>query len=236
MSINNSYFLVTGSSSGLGESICKTLDKQGLKFLGIDIDEGNYTNLKIDLSKITTKDIDQIKNITNDIGINSIIHCAAQQKFPGNNLKDIEEVFNEVFSVNVKSIYILIKLLEDNFLNNSSVCIVSSVHSKATTENNTLYASSKSAITGLVKGLTIEQKSKMSIFEVVLGAMDSPMLLNSISKKEISNLEKKLPSEKILEVDEVGNLILDLLNNHRHILHGSSISIDNGVLSQLSTN
>ncbi len=52
MSINNSYFLVTGSSSGLGESICKTLDKQGLKFLGIDIDEGNYTNLKIDLSKI----------------------------------------------------------------------------------------------------------------------------------------------------------------------------------------
>ena len=62
------------------------------------------------------------------------------------------------------------------------------------------------------------------------------MLLNSISKKEISNLEKKLPSEKILEVDEVGNLILDLLNNHRHILHGSSISIDNGVLSQLSTN
>ena len=236
MSINNSYFLVTGSSSGLGESICKTLDKQGLKFLGIDIDEGNYTNLKIDLSKITTKDIDQIKNITNDIGINSIIHCAAQQKFPGNNLKDIEEVFNEVFSVNVKSIYILIKMLEDNFLNNSSVCIVSSVHSKATTENNTLYASSKSAITGLVKGLTIEQKSKMSIFEVVLGAMDSPMLLNSISKKEISNLEKKLPSEKILEVDEVGNLILDLLNNHRHILHGSSISIDNGVLSQLSTN
>ncbi len=236
MSINNSYFLVTGSSSGLGESICKTLDKQGLKFLGIDINEGNYTNLKIDLSKITTKDIDQIKNITNDIGINSIIHCAAQQKFPGNNLKDIEEVFNEVFSVNVKSIYILIKMLEDNFLNNSSVCIVSSVHSKATTENNTLYASSKSAITGLVKGLTIEQKSKMSIFEVVLGAMDSPMLLNSISKKEISNLEKKLPSEKILEVDEVGNLILDLLNNHRHILHGSSISIDNGVLSQLSTN
>ena len=236
MSINNSYFLVTGSSSGLGESICKTLDKQGLKFLGIDINEGNYTNLKIDLSKITTKDIDQIKNITNDIGIHSIIHCAAQQKFPGNNLKDIEEVFNEVFSVNVKSIYILIKMLEDNFLNNSSVCIVSSVHSKATTENNTLYASSKSAITGLVKGLTIEQKSKMSIFEVVLGAMDSPMLLNSISKKEISNLEKKLPSEKILEVDEVGNLILDLLNNHRHILHGSSISIDNGVLSQLSTN
>ena len=42
------------------------------------------------------------------------------------------------------------------------------VHAKATTENNTLYASSKSAIQGLVNGLTIEKNEKMSIFELIL--------------------------------------------------------------------
>ena len=76
----------------------------------------------------------------------------------------------------------------------------------------------------------------MSIFELILGSMDSPMLLNSMNKGDINNIKKQLPSKKILKTEEVSNLIIDLLNNHRYILHGSSIVIDNGVLSQLSTN
>jgi hypothetical protein len=62
------------------------------------------------------------------------------------------------------------------------------------------------------------------------------MLLNSISEKDIHNLEKQLPSKKILKTEEVTSLIINLLNQHRSILHGSSIVIDNGVLSKLPTN
>ena len=76
----------------------------------------------------------------------------------------------------------------------------------------------------------------MSIFELILGAMDSPMLLNSVTEEQINDLKKQLPSKKILKTDEVSNLVIDLLIKHRYILHGSSIVIDNGVLSQLSTN
>ena len=90
---------------------------------------------------------------------------------------------------------------------------------------------------GLNSGfLTLEKQDKMSIFELILGAMDSPMLLNSVTEEQINDLKKQLPSKKILKTDEVSNLIIDLLIKHRYILHGSSIVIDNGVLSQLSTN
>ena len=62
------------------------------------------------------------------------------------------------------------------------------------------------------------------------------MLLNSVNEKEVNDLKNQLPSKKILQPEEVSNLIIDLLIKHRSILHGSSIGIDNGVLSQLSTN
>ena len=36
----------------------------------------------------------------------------------------------------------------------------------------------------------------MSIFELTLGAMDSPMLLNSVTEEQIKDLKKQLPSKK----------------------------------------
>ena len=87
----------------------------------------------------------------------------------------------------------------------------------------------------MVNGLTIEKNEKMSIFELILGAMDSPMLTDNLDKKEIQNLINELPSKKILEPVEVANFLIDLLNQHAKILHGSSITVDNGVLSKLPT-
>ncbi len=233
---NKNYFLITGSSSGLGENLIQNLNEEGFKTIGIDINEGKYTDVVMDLSSITEVEIEKIKAKLENFKIDSIIHCAAVQKNPQKNLSNISKTFDEVFSVNTKSIYVLIEMLESEFIDFCSVCIVSSVHSKATTVNNTLYASSKSALTGLIKGLTLEKKDKMSIFELTLGAMDSPMLLNSVTEEQIKDLKKQLPSKKILQTEEVSNLIIDLLIKHRNILHGSSIVIDNGVLSQLSTN
>ncbi len=177
----------------------------------------------------------EIKNSLNGKKIDSIVHCAAVQKNSSNDIHDISAIFDEVFSVNVKSIYLLVKTLENEFSDFSKICIVSSVHAKATTKNNTLYASSKSAIQGLVKGLTIEKNEKMSIFQLILGAMDSPMLTDNLDKKEIQNLINELPSKKILEPGDVANFVIDLLNQHSKILHGSSITVDNGVLSKLAT-
>ena len=75
----------------------------------------------------------------------------------------------------------------------------------------------------------------MSIFELILGAMDSPMLLNSFDKNEIEDLKQELPSKNILQPAEIAQFIIDLIDNYAKILHGSSIVLDNGVLSKLST-
>lgn len=235
MSINNS-FLVTGSSSGLGESLTKLLNKKGFKTIGVDKTEGQFTDIIIDLAHISEDDIKKIKTKLDKSKIDSIIHCAAVQKIPNKDFNNLSETFNEIFFVNTKSIYLLIQMLESEFTDFASICIVSSVHANATTMNNTLYASSKSALKGLIHGLTLEKQDKMSIFELVLGAMESPMLFNSVTKEGLEDLKKQLPSKKILKTEEVSNLIADLIFKHRNILHGSSIVIDNGVSSQLSTN
>tara|TARA_X000000368_G_C23041518_1_gene717147 strand:- start:609 stop:1316 length:708 start_codon:yes stop_codon:yes gene_type:complete len=229
------YFIVTGSNSGLGENLVKNLKDKGFKTLGIDVVDGEYTDLKFDLSNLSKEHVKEIQSKLGVCKIKSIIHCAAVQKNPDKNFESLTETFDEVFGVNVKSIYMLVELLEAYFQKPSSLCLISSVHSNATTENNTLYASSKAALKGVLHGLTLEKKDNMSIFELVLGAMDSPMLLNSYNQNEIKNLKDDLPSKKILTTNEVASFIIDLTMKHANILHGSSIILDNGVLSKLST-
>ncbi len=229
------YFIVTGSNSGLGKNLVKNLNDKGFKTLGIDVVDGEYTDLKFDLSKLSEENVKEIQSKLGECKIKSIIHCAAVQKNPDKNFESLTKTFDEVFGVNVKSIYLLVKLLETSFHKPSNLCLISSVHSNATTENNTLYASSKAALKGVLHGLTLEKKDEMSIFELVLGAMESPMLLNSYNKNEIENLKNELPSKKILTTNEVASFIIDLIIKHTNILHGSSIILDNGVLSKLST-
>ena len=154
MNKTENYYLITGSSSGLGEALSKQLKQSGFKTLGIDKTAGIHTDINIDLSNISNENILEIKNSLNSKKIDSIVHCAAVQKNSSSDIDDISATFDEVFSVNVKSIYLLVKTLENEFTDFSKLCIISSVHAKATTKNNTLYASSKSAIQGLVNGLT----------------------------------------------------------------------------------
>ena len=235
MMLDKEYYIVTGSSSGLGENVVSNMKTLGFNTVGIDIVDGEGTDVKIDLSTLSKDNIDEIKQYLGGAKIKSIIHCAALQRSPNNNFESLSETFDEVFGVNIKSIYLFIKMLEDSFHAFSCVCLISSVHAEATSENDTLYASSKAALKGMLRGITLEKKDKMSIFELVLGAMNSPMLFNNLDKKELEELKNELPSKKILTTDEVANLIIDLVNNHASILHGSSIIVDNGVLSKLPT-
>ena len=235
MNNNNEIYIVTGSSSGLGKSIVSQLNNEGINSIGIDKDKAPTTNLNIDLGNLSEDDCKKIKDLVENKKIKSIVHCAAVQKNSDHDFENLSASFNEIFFVNTKSIYLLTMTLKELFTETSSVCIISSVHAQATTEENILYASSKSALSGLVKGLTATFKNNFSAFEIILGAMDSPMLFNSIDKNELAKLENKLPSGKVLSTSDVANLLIDLINNYSKMLHGSSIRLDNGILSILAS-
>ena len=70
---NKNYFLITGSSSGLGENLVKVLNEKGLKTIGIDINEGRNTDIVVDLASISMDDIDKIKVKLENSKIDSII-------------------------------------------------------------------------------------------------------------------------------------------------------------------
>ena len=53
MSKTENYYLITGSSSGLGEALSRQLKKSGFNALGIDRTEGIHTDINIDLSNIS---------------------------------------------------------------------------------------------------------------------------------------------------------------------------------------
>ena len=61
MSKTENYYLITGSSSGLGEVLSKQLKKSGFNTLGIDKTEGIHTDINIDLSNISNKNVLEIE-------------------------------------------------------------------------------------------------------------------------------------------------------------------------------
>ena len=65
MNKTENYYLITGSSSGLGEALSKQLQQSGFNTLGIDKTDGKHTNINIDLSNISNEHVLEIRNYLN---------------------------------------------------------------------------------------------------------------------------------------------------------------------------
>lgn len=231
--MSEGFYIVTGSASGLGEEVYKSFNKRNIQALGIDLKESDYTDIVYDLSKLTDKNKNEFLSKIDSKKILGLIHCAALQL--DQEKSNLSESWDDTFNTNTRSVYLLSKWLQSSFVDNSSICIISSVHSVATNANNTIYASSKSAINGLISGLTNDFGSKTACFQIILGAMGTPKLFNNVSEKQIEKMKNILPRKDILRKESVAQLVIDLCINYSNILHGSSITLDNGVLSKLAT-
>ncbi len=231
--MNEGCYIITGSASGLGEEIHNRLRKNNIQTLGLDLSDSDSTDIVLDLRELSDENKDEFLSKIEVKKIKGIIHCAALQL----DEKDtsLSKVWDDTLNTNTRSIFLMSKWLQGSFEENSSICIISSVHSVATNVNNTIYASSKSAINGLIAGMTNEFGSKTACFQIVLGAMGTPKLFDNLSEEQIEKMKNDLPRKDILDKEAVADFIIDLCLNHSRILHGSSITLDNGVLSKLAT-
>ena len=72
MMLDKEYYIVTGSSSGLGENVVSNMKTLGFNTVGIDIVDGEGTDVKIDLSTLSKDNIDEIKQYLGGAKIKSI--------------------------------------------------------------------------------------------------------------------------------------------------------------------
>lgn len=141
-----------------------------------------------------------------------------------------EREWDEIFSINLKSVYLLTNLVLDGMIERRSgkIVNVSSIWGQVGASMEVAYSTSKSALIGYTKALAKEvAPSNINVNCVCPGVIDTP--INSrFSKEEMQELADQTPLGRLGNPDEVADLIEFLGSEKSNFITGQIITCDGG--------
>jgi len=220
MFMKNKIIVVVGGSKGIGKGIVDTFNNLGAVVHSLSRDNCDITN---------KKDIDNIFNNLNKVDI--LINNAAI-----NYCKPIEKIslneWNNVIDTNLTSYFYIIKKCLPLMKKGSKIVNVSSIAGRSKSlVSGVHYTSSKAGLIGLTRQLAQELGPKgININCVCPSQTLTPMLKRSMTDKQLSDLESKIPLRRVAQVSEVVKPILFLCSEDASYIHGTCLDINGGQL------
>lgn len=223
--------LVTGSGGDIASELIRKLKHKKYEVIGLDIKAGHINPdifISCDLASEEQISSSFSKYENKLLGVTDIVHLAGV--YPNKRLDDYSmDLWNKVQAVNVASLFIIVKLLmaKESTLLKNIVCTSSSAAKVGSLDP--AYASSKAALLGLCKSLSLALKEKSIRVNAVLpGIIDTAMSsAQTFERREYHR--KKTLSQKIGTSEEVANVIEFLLSEESSYIWGSAIEVNGGM-------
>ena len=250
MSLENKTIIITGAASGIGRETAQLCHKLGAKIVLLDMNESGLLELKNTLSEnvvirpIDLLELDTIKSVLmdakNEIGTDytGLVHCAGiPSVLPLRALSN--EQYEKVMKINVETGLNLAKYFttkQGHDVNQQgSVVFISSVYGVVGSSANVAYATSKAAIIGMTKALSIEFAPKNIRVNCV-----APGFIKTNMADRVSTMFDTAYSEKIEvmhplgwgEAIDIANTIAFLLSDASKWTTGAVFNIDGGFTAQ----
>ena len=234
--------VVTGGSGGIGLDVSKKLAKLKIKVLILDINKPNISKNKfiyfekVDLSN--ENEINQAINkfIKKEKRIDYIVNAAGVLWFDKDlGLEKIKtDIWDIVFSINLKSMIIVLKKILPNMKKNKfgSIVNISSIDALSGDDKpQEAYGASKAAMIRLSKSIAIQYANKNIRSNSILpGPVDTPMQKrwkkNPNAKK---NLTKIIPLQRVGKPENIADTVLFLLSEQSSFITGTEIIVDGGL-------
>lgn len=242
--LKNKTAIITGSSRGLGKKIAIALAKQGANVVvnynsnesealstvnEILSDGGNAIAIKADVSK--SEDINNLfeKTVEHFGRIDIVVNNAGIMvtKF----LKDFsEEEFDKQFSINVKSVFLMMKKASETLEQNGRIINISSSTSRLMMPGYAVYSATKSAVEQMTRVFAKEIGSKgITVNAVLPGPIKTELFLNGKSDELINRIASLSAFNRIGEVEDIIPIILFLSGNDSQWITGQNIGINGGM-------
>ena len=234
--------LVTGGSGGIGLDVSKKLAKLNIKVLILDINKPKISRNKfiyfeqVDLSNENEMNQAIGKFIKKEKRIDYVVNAAGVLWFDKDlGLEKIKtNIWDKVFSINLKSMLIVLKKILPNMKKNKfgSIVNISSVDALSGDDKpQEAYGASKAAMIRLSKSIAIQYASKNIRSNSILpGPVDTPMQKrwgeNPNAKK---NLIKIIPLQRIGKPENIADTVLFLLSEQSCFITGTEIIVDGGL-------
>lgn len=232
---------ISGASGGIGKATVKKFIENGYFVIGqYNLDENsikelsktypeNFFGVKCDLSDTTA-----VKNML--LGIEkSFKHVDVVVNNAGTALYKLitettESEWDNLFSVNLKSAYLITNHALKSMINNGKgkIVNVSSIWGISGASMEVAYSASKSAVIGYTKALAKElAPSGINVNCVCPGVIDTKM--NSrLSENEILEIKAQTPLGRLGTPEEVAELIWYLCSDKSDFITGQIITVDGG--------
>lgn len=250
MRLASKVAIITGAGSGLGRASAILFAKEGAKVVVADINDaggeeavaaikssgGEAIFLHTDVSKAS--DVKNLIKTTKDkFGkIDIIFNCAGVPQRP-TPVEDLDEsLWDHIFSVNVKGIFLMTKYAFPVMKEARSGVVINlaSISGLRPRPGSAAYASSKAAVINLTRILALEgAPHKIRVNAINPVAADTPMLPGLLPEGVDINEAKKalidtVPLGRLAKPEDVAYAALYLASDESAMLTGTSIDVDGG--------
>lgn len=234
--------IITGACGGIGRALVKAYIEAGYFVLATDSREAlpefsEVKFFKIDLRetvvdiRIREECLGRLRSELVSYKLVALINNAAEQM-----VKPIEEVtyedWNSVLSVNLLAPFFwtqyFLDLLEES---SGSVLNISSIHARQTKKDFSVYATSKAALSGLTRLMSIELGARIRVNVLEPAAISTQMLESGFEGNPSGRLalDSYHPTNRIGTTEEIASVALFVTSEKCGFLNGASIAVDGGI-------
>ncbi len=245
MRLLNKTVLITGATSGIGKACVEACLKEGAKVIFTGRNLGKINNLQkhwgnksigivSDASNVGDQNnlIEELKKHT-DVLDGIYFNAGDVTHAPLDSWT--EEVFDRVFSTNVKAPFFLLQKALPLIKENSSIVFCGSTSIHIGLAQSSIYAASKSALRSLVRTLSGEFLNRKIRFNLLspgptkTEAFDKLGLEENEKIKMINDIKQLVPLGRLGTVSEQAAALVFLLSDESSFMLGTEILVDGGV-------
>ena len=233
--------IITGGTSGIGLATAKIFLANNFNCVLVGRSTARFENIKSELGgsfEFISADVRKVEDCDKIIsrtvqkfgGVNVLVNCAGIYREGAITSTD-EEIFDDIFSTNVKGTFFTTRAAVDELIKTRGSIV--NVASDAAIKGNyfcAAYAASKGAIVAFTKSLALELASfEIKVNCVAPGDILTPLTVNQLetSNSTIEELAKFYPLGRIGTPDEVAQAIYFL--STATFITGAVLSVDGGL-------
>ena len=245
--IENKTSIITGASRGIGKGIALSFAQHGSNIAftyNNSVDAAK--ELESELIKLGVKakgyksnaaDFDQAQELVDHIlkdfeTVDVLVNNAGITK---DNLlmRIVEEDFDKVIEVNLKSVFNMTKAIQRIFLKKrfGSLIHMSSVVGLKGNSGQSNYAASKAGIIGFSKSIALELGSRNIRSNVVAPGYIETEMTNLLAEDILRKWEEGIPLKRGGKVEDVANACLFLASDLSKYITGQVLQVDGGMLT-----
>jgi len=238
--------LVTGASSGIGESTAELLAAEGAAVAIVDVDEnggkkvteriikngGEAIFIKADVGR-SAQVKRMLERTVKAFGRLDIIHNNAIWFKNGGAVELEEKDWDRTMDVGLKTIYLSAKYGIPLMRQTGSGVIINtgSVHSLVGFADHTAYDTAKAGVLGLTRVLALDYGPDIRVNAVLPGAILTP-LWKGVSAEDRKQFAQMVPAKRLGRGEDIATAVLFLASDEASFITGTSLTVDGGLLAR----